>query len=633
MSTGKRLAKRSIIGTRVCALGEDQLYHPGVINAVRTTAAPAGSGPGENRYSVRFDCSSPQRRGSGVVAREYRDSEIVGPGFRSVTNVRLRPGQKVFLTHNGREVAGRVLEVGEWEGEEADLEGGEELVEEGEEEEEYEEDTVAPEEAAPGGGPLRVRKRAGRMVRSRGRRPFPHSPNAATTAPAPLPSQAGVEVVVAILTPGHDAPLELRKRQEEVRLLESRKSARLMDHDTDFARLADMVAGDRRRTSSHSIDVPSGPPGSSSSSSSSSSSASSSASSNSLNSHHSGVSRKRRPSEGWGGVDDAWADDAGLPPDECMDECTAALVLMRLSCSPHSPHRFERFPWGEQLSPCSSDAALGSSWQSGTGGGRRSTPSPPLSSDGSVAAYTNGRWSTLNTTDEGIVIDEFEELPKKKKPMSRMVFQCTWPGCQFVTTTCTTIEQHVRNSHLGPRQNADDPELSDDHEEEFYYTEVELAEASSCPRGPGSGQGKKVSGSGKGGIDGRIKLDSGTVSPTNIPIASPPTLSHRDMARPPHEDPEYQRQLHSAAALRHNHQVAGPITIPAETIMWSSPPTITSPASPQKYLKLSPKPSGLSPSRKVRGETKKCRKVYGMEHRELWCTQCKWKKACSRFGD
>lgn len=24
---------------------------------------------------------------------------------------------------------------------------------------------------------------------------------------------------------------------------------------------------------------------------------------------------------------------------------------------------------------------------------------------------------------------------------------------------------------------------------------------------------------------------------------SPPTLSHRDMARPPHEDPEYQRQL------------------------------------------------------------------------------------------
>lgn len=38
-----------------------------------------------------------------------------------------------------------------------------------------------------------------------------------------------------------------------------------------------------------------------------------------------------------------------------------------------------------------------------------------------------------------------------------------------------------------------------------------------------------------------------------------------------------------------------------------------------------------SPMRKARGETKKCRKVYGMEHREKWCTQCKWKKACTRF--
>lgn len=52
------------------------------------------------------------------------------------------------------------------------------------------------------------------------------------------------------------SPLELKKRLEEVRLLESRRSARIadMDRDTDFARLADM-AGDRRRAS-HSIDVP-----------------------------------------------------------------------------------------------------------------------------------------------------------------------------------------------------------------------------------------------------------------------------------------------------------------------------------------------------------------------------------------
>lgn len=37
--------------------------------------------------------------------------------------------------------------------------------------------------------------------------------------------------------------------------------------------------------------------------------------------------------------------------------------------------------------------------------------------------------------------------------------------------------------------------------------------------------------------------------------------------------------------------------------------------------------------RKPRGESRKCRKVYGMSNREQWCTQCKWKKACSRFTD
>ena len=58
--------------------------------------------------------------------------------------------------------------------------------------------------------------------------------------------------------------------------------------------------------------------------------------------------------------------------------------------------------------------------------------------------------------------------------------------------------------------------------------------------------------------------------------------------------------------------------------------------SPGKYIRLSPKPystSPKSPLRRPRGDAKKCRKVYGMEHREMWCTQCKWKKACTRFGE
>ena len=41
---------------------------------------------------------------------------------------------------------------------------------------------------------------------------------------------------------------DIKKRLEEVRLLESRKSARLADQDTDFAKLAD-VSTDRKRPS------------------------------------------------------------------------------------------------------------------------------------------------------------------------------------------------------------------------------------------------------------------------------------------------------------------------------------------------------------------------------------------------
>lgn len=98
----------------------------------------------------------------------------------------------------------------------------------------------------------------------------------------------------------------------------------------------------------------------------------------------------------------------------------------------------------------------------------------------------------------------------------------------------------------------------------------------------------------------------------------PPTLSHRDMARPPHEDPDYQRQL--VGNMRQS--------------LMSVPAPI--PQSPHKFLKLSPRPhSPKMPNspRRVRGENKKCRKVYGMDQRAQWCTQCKWKKACSRFGD
>lgn len=54
---------------------------------------------------------------------------------------------------------------------------------------------------------------------------------------------------------------------------------------------------------------------------------------------------------------------------------------------------------------------------------------------------------------------------------------------------------------------------TNDGEEEFYYTELEVC------------------------------VDTLTDSFPNISASSPPTLSHMDMARPPCEDPVYQKSL------------------------------------------------------------------------------------------
>lgn len=130
MSTGKRLAKRSIIGTRVCALGSDGLYYSGVIQNVKSQsgngASPAfikattgdvvtSSNAASNLYIVRFDVK--RNAGNGVIVhpgvpqhREFRDIELIGPGFRNILDCHFKKGQKIFVTHNGRECNGEVLD-------------------------------------------------------------------------------------------------------------------------------------------------------------------------------------------------------------------------------------------------------------------------------------------------------------------------------------------------------------------------------------------------------------------------------------------------------------------------------------------------------------------------------------------
>ncbi|XP_022918975.1 zinc finger protein 395 [Onthophagus taurus] len=431
MSTGKRLAKRSIIGTRVCAPGIDGRYYSGVIQKVKTPPAlfPDNSNcihlTPNTRYSVRFD----DRQGSmGKTIMEYTENDLVGPGFRNVTDVTLVKGQKVYVTYNGREVTGELKEK-------------------------YVTD----------------------------------------------------DVKIVINTNGTDEPITVIKKIDDVRLLESRKSARLADQDTDFARLADM-AGDRKRAASNTIDVP-------------------------LPSNHHN-NRKRTSS---------FCQDRVSSPNP-MDDCSAAMVLLYLSASP---------PYAHELSPGSSSS-----------NSSRSTPSPPSPHE-SQLLYMD------SSPDEGVFMES--DMPKRKKKYPTLGFRCLYRGCQRREVIEDLMCAHVRDEH----SNCPGDEI-------FYYDDIKEEDE---------------------------EEHHSTLQ------APQPTLSHFDLTRPPHEDPEYQRQL--VGTIRQK-MMGGPIPLANKKM---------SPPGGFGGLKMSASP------RRARGDSKKCRKVYGMDNKDQWCTQCKWKKACTRFVD
>ncbi|XP_077990817.1 zinc finger protein 704-like [Glandiceps talaboti] len=525
MYSGRRLPKRSIIGTRVCAPWPDGILYPGVIEGTKTKLNA------EEVYSVFFDDG---------YSREFTDSCIVGPGFSTVCSFQLKFNQKVYITHGGREVSGYV---------------------------------------------------------QKHRRPMD-------------------EVFIKI---NDDSETLVQRKIDEVRLMESRKSARLQDHETDYLKLADMCPEPKKRAPSQEIEVPTRP----------------------QNKTCNGMVMSTK----------------GAGEEEAsMDEVMAAMVLTSLSSSPViktperkdstekaplSPLNFESY-WNDNGSSSPSSSSGHFSWDSRS----RGTPSPPHEPD---ASPPHGCLNTPQNTpvdpgrsfDEGIDVENAyllleEPFPRKRKSSTRTLYKCTWPGCDKKLGSCGGMERHVRTVHLGPKVDGD----MNDHEEEFYYTEIET------------------------------NLESVTDTFANMYTSSPPTLSHMDMARPPHEDPSLRK---TSLEMLHNNaskQTSCPLTPTqmsssqqqtAQTFTWHQipgSPTFTFSASPSKVAlpfrqrsnsapqrlhPASPKAHGTATSKthqlagpypkKVRGETKKCRKVYGMENRDMWCTQCKWKKACVRFVD
>lgn len=122
----------------------------------------------------------------------------------------------------------------------------------------------------------------------------------------------------------------------------------------------------------------------------------------------------------------------GLRDDEQMNECNAALVLMSLSGSPHSPR-----PWMLGSSPASNSSG---SWTSCSDElNEESSSTVPQNHINANAMETHHiiknsvrpiqynlnnhtklqtnrlRTASLSTSDEGIVMDYNEETPRKRK--------------------------------------------------------------------------------------------------------------------------------------------------------------------------------------------------------------------------
>ncbi|XP_062060476.1 SLC2A4 regulator isoform X2 [Lepus europaeus] len=170
---------------------------------------------------------------------------------------------------------------------------------------------------------------------------------------------------------------------------------------------------------------------------------------------------------------------------------------------------------------------------------------------------------------------------RKRKSSVRVLFQCLWKSCGTVLGTAPAMQRHIRLVHLGRQA---EPEQSDG-EEDFYYTELDIGVdvlarglSSLAPASP-----------------------TASVPPTLLrPEPPPPVLTAAAPSQAGRSDPAHQGCL----------------------------------APPEVRTCVPALPCQLSASlRRPRGDAKKCRKVYGMERRELWCTACRWKKACQRFLD
>ncbi|XP_073488947.1 zinc finger protein 704 [Aquarana catesbeiana] len=329
-----------------------------------------------------------------------------------------------------------------------------------------------------------------------------------------------------------------------------------------------------------------------------------------------------------------------------MDKVTAAMVLTSLSTSPLVQSPSVRLndvngSWKETGCASSSHDSSGYwSWSNTSDHSNPSTPSPPLFADNfrhfRCTAHPD---DNADDTDAGNLLFE-DPVPRKRKNSMKVMFKCLWKKCGKILSTAAGIKKHIRTIHLGRSGESDDC----DGEEDFYYTEIRLNNDSGSeglyslsPVSPTYASAPSTVLLPSAGNYEAICTKAETKLHTHLSRSAPNTYylvssDHDYQATPSVNIPNIPNSRQSNV---NNFSV--PQLLPQTTFNGTSVrlPCITKLEEHTQPVQtvLSSSTRAAVVTRKPRGEGKKCRKVYGMENRDKWCTACRWKKACQRFPD
>uniref|UniRef100_A0A3P9HWZ1 Zinc finger protein 395a n=1 Tax=Oryzias latipes TaxID=8090 RepID=A0A3P9HWZ1_ORYLA len=313
-----------------------------------------------------------------------------------------------------------------------------------------------------------------------------------------------------------------------------------------------------------------------------------------------------------------------------MDELMAAMVLSSLSCSPPP----------KPIPPaklCSLDPSSRIAAAAVTGASTLPMEAPPPSSPATAEPENE----TVVPSDEGLdmELDQVlfdEPAPRKRRNSVKVAYRCLWPSCGKVLTSVVGIKRHIRTTHLS---RGGEHERCSRSEEDFYYTEISQpphqspppplqASSSSSPSSPPSPPPPSPpspsgcvalsrSAPSPCGSSWQVQSDGRGRGVTFFPSEGKPLCVIVGTVLPPAGGSAARSVSRPRCRPQGSTFRVRSVSVGEQWLQHQGAPSLTSPLS----------------RRRIRSEAKKCRKVYGIEHRDQWCTACRWKKACQRFLD